>query len=239
MAPLKRSSTAAYGGGLKRQKVVAVRAMSKSGADMEDIKTRVASLSRQLAQVKSSREVKHLDVGLVSSAVGYDTDEVHNLGAVPQGPVSDERIGESISPTHIHIRGALVNGPSVQTHSTVRLVLVQMRDSTVPQTLTAVGKTQILDNQGTAEAVFSHFEWDNIGKYTVLADRTYSLDGTQANDQDGLNFSMKVRLRRKIKYVTSTSTAESGGIYLLMYADRPATSAIAVRFQSRLFFHDD
>lgn len=238
MAPLKRS----YDGSApaKRSRYVQpVRAMSKTGSDIADIKTRVATLSRALAKVKSRREIKHKDAESTNQVIGYDTNEVTDLSAIAQGPVSDERIGEEVSPSHVEIRGTLVNPGSASVYATVRVLLIQMRDSTVPTTLATAGFTQVVERQTSADACLAPYEWDNRDKFTVLSDRVVGINRDCDTDECGVNFIIKRKLSRKIRFATSTTTYESGGLYLLFIPNRLASSNLQMRFQSRLFFYDD
>lgn len=238
MAPLKRSYDGS--GPAKRSRYVQpVRAMSKTGSDIADIKTRVASLSRQLAKVKSRRELKYKDAGSANQAIGYDVSEITDLSPIAQGPVSDERIGEEVSPTRIHIRGTLVAPSTFGGLATVRVLLIQMRDATTPTTLTTAGATQLVENQTTANAVLSHYVWDNTDKFTVLADRLYHINSGDTGDDNGLTFEIKRKVSRKIRFATATTTYESGGLYLCFIPNRVTADNIQMRFRSRLFFYDD
>lgn len=238
MAPLKRSYTG-YAVPSKRTKVMAVRAMSKTGSDISELNTKVAQLSRQLAKVKSRREVKHKDAESTNQVIGFDTNEVTDLSAIAQGPVSDERIGEEVSPSRIEIRGTLVNPGSASVFGKVRVLLVQMRDSSVPTTINTAGFTQLVERQTSADAVNAPYEWDNRDKFTVLSDRLISLQRFCDTDECGASFVIKTKVSRKIRFATSTTTYESGGLYLCFIPNRVASSNMQMRFQSRLFFYDD
>lgn len=238
MAPLKRSYTG-YATPSKRTKVMAVRAMSQTGSDISDIKTRVAQLSRQLAKVKSRREIKYKDVGMANQSIGYDADEVTDLAPIAQGPVSDERIGEEVSPTSIHIRGTLVAPSTFGGLATVRVLLVQMRDATTPTTITTAGKTQVLTNQGTVNGVLSPYVWDNQDKFTILSDRLFHLNSGDTSDDNGVTFQIKRKISRKVRFASATTTYESGGLYLMFIPNRASADNLQARFQSRLFFYDD
>lgn len=147
---------------------------------------------------------------------------VKDWSTISQGTSNNTRIGDSIKPTSLHLRGSIqLNAGATET--LVR-VLVFRYISGAP--------TAVTDVLETAD-ITSYKAEDKRYQSQVLFDRVYSIN----TDKPEMFFRKKIKLYHKIGYAQTLSPANRNSIHMLMVCNTP-TAAPVTNIVGRLFYTD-
>lgn len=220
------------------KKMRTVVPMSKEDADFSDLRAEQKKLTAEVRKLKSNREVHYHDELNTGYRIPYDVDRTVVLCDPAQGVARTERVGDSISPYYVDIRGQLKCPAS--TGSTVRITLIQSKQRFIPQTTASTGITSVWDRAASGQAPLSTFTFENRDHFTVLWDKTFEL-GAAGSSNDVVNWHLKKKITRPIKYDAGATTFEGGALYLLQTSDFNNASTVAPNsvWVSRVYFHDD
>jgi len=186
---------------------------------------------------KALAGVKYLS-GLVNAELHLTEDELNatsisstgsvtNLVDIGQNDTASGRTGNSIFMRQVHAKGCLTIHPSATT-TFVRCMWVidnQQASDTAPSI------TSILQNS-TVESFLSA---NNLGRFTVLADRVYQL----SQDKPMAFIKYSRIMRHHIRYNgTSSNDIQKGGLYLVLVSNEP-TNTPTLSMVNRLRWYDN
>lgn len=210
----------------------------------------IAKLKKQVRLLKSSPEVLNVDTQDFTE-VSYDADNTTLLSSISVGTGgSGNRIGRSVKPKMIEIRGHVYQpkGASGITECpSVRILLLQSKQRFVPATnLSTPGSTGIFDANagGSAYSPFGAFDPSNRQHFTVLHDELVSIGYADSSTgsigaPSTYSFHIKRPVYRKIDFEDSSTTPESGALYLCFTSTTIGTAiGPEVRWYSRLTYTD-
>lgn len=201
---------------------------------------RVATLSSKLNKIERLFETKTHDESLTPSATGYDAEAVTILCDPAQGATEDNRIGDSISPFRITIRGTLRQNASTDGRGAiVRIMLVQSKQRYIPLSATNSNAQGLLQQAGTVNAPLSQFNFQNRKHFTVLSDVTYAMSNEDTGGStSNIAFVINKKLTKNISYSPDSVVAERGQLYLVRTSNAAVSAAPLLSFESRVFYKD-
>jgi len=179
---------------------------------MYDIAERVV-LSRQ----EKKYSLNHIIHNLTPSAAGV----LYPLMNVGQGPLEQERTGDSIICTSLRIRYNFTHtyDPAIYLQpATYRIIVFQWK---LPAAVapTAADILQDVTSTGFLSSL-STYNTDNMksGAFTILHDRSHTIDNTDTRQSTGI-FEKKLNLRfvrKAMQFAGPTATQPNNGINVLM-----------------------
>lgn len=192
----------------------------------------VARKALYLARKANRKELKYVSVS--DQLVTLDSSSgVNNyygqLATMSKGTDVTNRIGDAVEPTSINVKVNMsIPAASSAMSCTIRVILFQWKSETY-----SAADYQILQDPNDVK---SYKNFVNRYQSNFLMDRTYSLsvDGTRQ-----MQISLKRKLSGIIAYpsVGTTTIPNRNGIYILVTSSVP-NSDVAIRYTSRLYFHD-
>lgn len=228
MAPtFKRTS------GSKRQKTAKVKkTMSEQNQTKEILK-----LNRAVKQLRSSRETKVYLTGATGGVVSYNTNAAtYNLTAIANGNTYATKVGNSIRPFFISIKGAAFLGSGSAAGQIVRVTLIRCKQRFIPDNSSIAASTKVWEDAATARAVFSPKAWDSKDHFDVLSDQylNINLGGTTQ-----VPFTINKKLFGESTFDANSSSSDTGCYYLIYNSTEPLLgNPPTVTFSSRLYFKD-
>lgn len=194
------------------------------------------------AVIASKNEEKYFDLKFSLTSTDVYNPSITQLSGIAQGVSDSQRVGDSVKPTSLDIRGniyASVNGALGQT---IRIIVFQWRPSLGSY---APSLSAILNNGSTTDGYqpFYQLNRDTRSQYKILADRTYMLLGsTYASGQQtslaGKYVHLKMKLKQpKIQWQAASTTNQMNGLYMVILSDTGVTE-MSSNFVSRLMYYD-
>lgn len=145
------------------------------------------------------------------------------LMSLNQGTTNNERVGDTVSPTSMTIRGKM-NIHSSATATQVRILIFRWL-SEAPGAV-----TDVLES-----AAITSFKSQNLRYQSeILYDRVFQLDSVNRPE---LYWQKKIKLKHKICYPESSSAANRNGIYAIVLSDE-ATNTPTLDTKYRIFYRD-
>lgn len=231
---LKRQS--GFYGDSKRSKTVDVRTVTSAQAEVTALKRQTTKLARDVRKLKSDREVHYHDELRLLLDVPYDNNNRTTICDPVVGTGVENRIGDSIHPYFIDIRGMVQGNGGLE--SVVRIMLIQSKQGFTPTIVAASGLGSILQSAASAQAPFSMWTHENREHFNVLHDETFQVGFAGANNQ--IPFHIAKKLKRPISYDPAGVQYSAGGLYLMMTSTRATADGgcPGVAFSSRTYFYD-
>lgn len=220
------------------KKMRTVVPVTKDEAALADLRRSQAKLASDVRKLKSDREVHYHDELNLGYGIPYDVNRAVVLCDPPQGDARTERVGDTIRPYWIDLRGSLRNQ---HTRSCVaRITLVQSKQRFIPSTTAASGITSVWNRAAGVAAPLSTFTFDNRDHFTVLWDKTFTIGGAGSASEQ-VDYHLKKKLTRPINYAAGATTFEGGGLYLLQTSEYDNASGVSPvsAWVSRVYFHDE
>lgn len=173
---------------------------------------------------KQARQVELKNVETAISTAISSTGYVTSLAAVSQGDGNNDRTGDKINPTRLHVRGKL-NLNASATSSLVRLIVYSYKSGTS----TAV--TDILPASPTVEDFKS-----DAKRYAskILYDKVLRINDVSMPEK---YFQFSCKLPSYIAYNGGTTTPTVNGVYMLLLSDE-STNTPTPSINCRLHFKD-
>lgn len=195
------------------------------------IKKKKGLNTREKGQVKklitAGRENKYLDVLLLTTELF--SGNVYSLSNVPQGDTDITRNGDQLVQRALRVKGNVIVS---DTTNMSRLILFRWKNESVP----VVGDILSATYVGTPQAPHSPYHHDGRTNFTVLYDKTFSVDtyNTQRIFDTGW-----INLRNKKQYYSGgSSSAEKNGIFALIISDSGAVGNPVTNLVSRMTYQD-
>lgn len=170
-------------------------------------------------------ELKFYGMSLADTSPGT-TASIEEITTIGQGSGNNQREGNTIHGSSLHIRGKFnINASATATQ--VRLIIFQWKAG-------AGGPATALDVLETS--AITSFKSDNDRyKSNFLYDRVFQLDSVNKPE---IYFQKKLKLKKNlISYPESTATAETNGVFAFLLSDE-ATNEPSSVIQCRLFYRD-
>lgn len=183
-----------------------------------------AHLAYKLARL-SNVEMKHHDVDLTVGYTATATGSITDMNNIAQGQSKIQRIGDSIKPQSLTIRGVIEHN-GLNTESQVRLILFKVKhpNGVLPTV------AQLLE----VSKVHSPKNYENRFHSKTIWDRTFSVDSSNRLKQ----FQKTFKLYGHINYTAGALTEESGAYILLTISDESTNFPVA-RWYSRMTYTDN
>lgn len=221
------------------QKSSVMRKTSNSQSSTDQLLTHKVSKSLQKIRgpVKPSRELHYNDIGQTGYAVDT-TGTITLLNGVAEGSDNVNRLGRESSIHDVSVRGVvylpLATGTVPSQYARVALVWDNATNGVAP------AMTDIF-SVGTS---FGFPNPNNVSRFTILADRSFSLGVNTGGlaDRVSFNVEMDVRVDSSTRYSGTGATVASiqnGALWLVTIGDIGAGSTAASSFLStRVTFYD-
>lgn len=182
-----------------------------------------ANRALYLAKKAIHQETKFIDTVYAPTLVPNSGLLMTSPCAVSAGVNYNNRIGNVIQATSLHLRGVIqMNGTAVATR--VRVIIFRNNLSGNPGA--------VIDYLNTND-INSMKSTDNRYNTQTLMDRTYLVD--LENIKKPLN--IKLKLNKPIYYGQTGSVPEKFGVFLMAISDEP-TNTPTISWTSRLFFKE-
>lgn len=185
---------------------------------------------KQVKQIISSVQEHKIFDTVNATTVSY-AGSVIPLSDIPIGTSDLGRIGDQIVPTSLEMR---FNWFAADSTNFCRAILFRWMPSfgTDPP---APG--DILELVSSTNAVNSPIRQDTRNYFNVLMDKTWSL--VLSGDTVIKDFRRTMKMaKRKIQYISNSTTDQTGGIYMLFITDSSLTAHPAINYYFRLRFTD-
>lgn len=211
----------------------------------------IMNLGRRIKKIEFDNEVKYydfavqdqdmLEVGWLNNALCY---------GVLQGDAFNQREGNEIITTSLLIRGTILTDGLALAPSFVRMIVFWDKQTNNGAPTISGAANSLMSGSPT---VGGHLDWrnqDTISRFDIISDKTYTLNpqviktltasDVTANQPVSVAFSKRVRLGRKIKYLSSTGSAGdlvSNNIAVAFIGDSD-TNPAQLDCNFRLYFKD-
>lgn len=220
----------------KRTKVTAVRAVGKQESELAELRAKQKKTDARLSRLLSSREKKVFDVVEGPDNLAYDTNNTYTLLFPGQGSANDNRIGDQVSPSYMHVQGYIYSDTTFT--GLVRMLLIRSKKNFVPSVITSTGTSAVFQNAGSFQTVNSQFYDENREDFTVLHDEVIVVNAPGV-DRNVVPFKINKRLSGKTIYETSSATPQQGAYYLCFTSTLNGVAAPQLNFTSRVWYYDD
>jgi len=187
--------------------------------------------------IKYSGESKYFYTNIGTSNVDWNG-LIQNLTLVPQGTTDVTRIGDSLTPMSLEVRGHLVLNQAGRQYCMGRMLIfrwLQDTDDTSPTV------TDVLDFVGSDQVVLSAIAHDKREDYNILYDSgPFLLTTIGASGYSDQIFNMKKTIKlagKEIKFVGGGTNARNH-IYAIFVSDVPAVNQPYCRFAFKLNYKD-
>lgn len=183
-------------------------------------------------QLNSRSEKKFCDSTVTNTGV-TTTGTTTYLSGIAQGNTAIQRIGDTVLYKSIRIKGTIIVG---DTTNILRLILFRWKAKTDITLPTIANILQV--GSGSAQGVFSPLINDLRDQFIVLHDKLYPVNtnGTASGTQH--LFSIVKKLNVKAEYITTNSTFQSNGLFLLAVTDSAVLPNPGITWYSRISFID-
>lgn len=163
---------------------------------------------------------------------------VYDLSEVPQGDTEVTRDGSSLKPKNLELR-MYITGNSSAASNTLRLILFRATN----ENGTAPTMAQVLEqtSESAPLAIYSPKIHDKRYFTKILKDVTFTMNKMVASTAYRKTLTYKIPLDGHMTFTGTSTTKESGGLYLIMVSDQTAASNLgpAVQFTSRIKYYDN
>ena len=185
------------------------------------------------AFINRTSEEKYKDVSSSYTVVDYNG-ALWDLTPISQGTADTERIGDSLAPMKLELRGQVHGADS---SNDMRIILFRWHSDTAD---VAPTPSKILQSTFTSTdlAPYAPYYHDKRDLSTILWDKRICVEGSTSSSNYSVDFECKLPIRGKNVRFTANSYDGTYKIYLLVISDSGAVSHPAVTFVNRLFFRD-
>lgn len=189
----------------------------------------INKLKSKVNKIVTSTERKFVGTSFNGTAIAYDVNNVTAMCVPTVGDGDNNRTGSKITPTWLEGNFTLVGGSSATVPCTVRVTMVRAKQRFVPNSTTSSGTACIYDYGGTVTAPFSLFQWENRTHFTLMYDKLFTIGPYTATDPSGTVSNRVIRIKKAIKrpnieFDGTTTTAQSGQIYLIFTSNLTAAT---------------
>lgn len=187
--------------------------------------TAINRLARKVARL--APELKYYDASF-GLTPDYTTGTVSALNNMAQGTSDIQRIGDTISNSAIQLRGYVTKTVNLA-EQTVNIMVVH-----VPKTDDVPSLGDIQQIVTSAQAPFSHPNWDLKSNFRVVWRRIFVLDTYHPTKQ----FQMYKKLKTKTQFLAASTAYTSGGYYLITSTGNSNIDPPVVYGRLRFTFRD-
>lgn len=167
-------------------------------------------------------ELKHTAI-TVADTTPDSTGSIEELSVNSAGTSNNGRIGDTILPTSVHMRGRLIKNASA-TSTQVRIMVFRWI-SEAPSALSDV----------LVSATVQSFKSENTRfQSEILYDRVITLDSAS---KDSVFINKRIKLKKPISYAQGSSAANRNGIWILLLSNEAANTP-TLGMETRLFYRD-
>jgi len=216
---------------------LALRAKMKATRD-EYVAKKKSLNTTQVRQVKKIidkvGETKHHT--LVTGLTSVDALTPHNvcLSLVSQGDNDSQRNGDKIDVKNLNIRLRMLypnNTASDPLNSNFRVMVIQDKNYNTASAVTALHVLTAVTNTSQRNV-------DHLKSKVVLFDKLYQLDRAGPTAKTVIIKPNLKFLKRGIQYAVSSTTDQTGGIYLLIINDQNSVTDNQIEYSARMTYTD-
>ena len=177
----------------------------------------------------SDSEIKFLDVYSNLSTISWEGNNIDITSLIPQGVSQNERVGNVIRLEHIKYKFTVKNNAS--TGAGVRVIVFYDHQNTY------VSLADLLDDQTSGLNYTTFRDRNQLYRFTIISDKTYSVDGIWKNK---LYVEQSNKINKLTRYLFSGTTVSSGSLRVLFVSDRAltATAKMGCTGSIRLLYTD-
>jgi len=199
-------------------------------------KGKISVLSKRVANlnslIKEAEEIKNYDTNTVTTTLGWDFLTVQSLnGVIAQGNAVNNRSGDEIDITGLDVRYWVTNN-STSFLGLVRVLIFVDQENVLPVSQVLDGTTRV----NTANAPLSFYNRSYRDKFTILYDKTHSLDITE-NSQYVER--VHIPLKLEVKFAPGLTTVLKNMVKIAFIGNQAvATANLAYAMCSRIYYKD-
>lgn len=157
------------------------------------------------------------------------TGSVNLLTPIVEGDSNETRSGDVVTPTKVELGLVLAKAAAV-TSNVARMIVIQAKTSFTP----TAANILVWD---PATRVMGQYNFQNRRNFTVLYDQVYTLNAEAGDCVKLATDVVTCYPRRPIMYQGTSTTADSGNIWVLLVGDGASTS-VAFTLESRVWYKD-
>lgn len=211
------------------------------GMTIGDMATAGFNMAKKLVRLINV-EKKHYTTN--ATTVATYAGSIIDLCDPAQGQDQDERIGDSIKPLHLTIRGTVESDDSGGPVQHCRVIIFRYKD----ENGITININDILDPNltSTSSVVYCNKNWDKRFHSKILYDKMFTVGyhASGGTTQDGMPpsryFKFSTKLFGHINWADSATTQEGGGLYMLVVTNGANASNVpVVRWVSRTVYTDN
>lgn len=225
------------GGKRKKTKLSRVVTVTEDEGAIMELKRQQTQLGTELRKLKNSVERKYHDELSSEGIVNNINNEVSTLCDPAQGLTVQTRTGDEIQPTSLQLGLRIRHNGSGLGYQQVRVILIQAKERFVPDSRQSTPDNAAVLAIGGAVSYnyLTSFDWNNRKHFTVLFDKTYTVDDVGTKSVSDL---VRVPVRRKVRFEEAGSTTGARGqIYMIRYSSEGANGPY-MQWHSRVTFID-
>lgn len=199
-------------------------------------KGKVSMLSKEVSSIKKALkeevEIKNYDTNSVATFLGWDFTNVVSLNSViAQSIAINGRVGDECDITGLDVRYLLTNNSSTFL-GCVRVLIFVDQENVLPVSQVLDGTSRV----NTANAPLSFYNRTYRDKFTILYDKTHTLDITE-NSQYVER--VHIPLNLPVKFLPGLATVSKNMLKIAFIGNQAAATAnLAYQMCSRVYFKD-
>jgi len=184
-------------------------------------------------ELAKEADYKYCQQNAAPTSIDYSGTVVNLLSTLVRGDQAIQFDGRSIVPKHVLIRYQW-NGTTASTFSTVRTMVIQWYNSSIPNA------GNILASTGTAQAPLQPTLINNKNLFRVLHDQVDTLNVQIASTPTAFSGKIYIpaSMLRKVYYQSSFDVIEKNALYLVVISDDGITDYPDFSYASEIKFTD-
>lgn len=198
----------------------------------------IISLERRVKRMAGQRETKYIDSSAYGASMAYNSSVAnYSLCTPAQGDGISERVGDKVDPFWVSIKATIASTSTAS--EVVRVLLIKCKKGNgFTPSIGNASSGLVLQSQGTSQAPWNPIYYPNRSEFTILADRTFTLQGNTTSLKQ-ISFKINKRLSGPCEFVPGTTTPEGGQIWLLAISSTPTgSSPPTLYYTSRVYYKD-
>lgn len=183
---------------------------------------------RKIWKLKGLINVEKKKFDIVNTGANIlNSGSITHLTAIAQGDTDQNRNGNSVFVRSVNLKGTL-NIHASAANSWLRMSLIMDTQQIAD---TAPAFADIYESTD----VNSHLNNLTVGRFKVLASKTYALDAVNSNKILYLN----VPMRHHVRYNGTAGTDQQKGALYLVFVSNEGTNGPLITHETRVSFHDN
>lgn len=182
-------------------------------------------------------ERKVYDIDLTAGALATNVGSTSWMSGIATGTGFNQRTGMVVKASSFSLKGTIECNASAASPTQVRIIIYinkSLNQGVLP------GTSDILQSTGSSGigGPITPYQLNNVGDFTVLMDRKYTVDLVQRNQ---VNVNFRCKLGHHIRWETTgdlIANTESGHIFMLVVSDQ-STNQPSFQYYSRLRYVDN